>query len=497
MPRGENGHENAWILLLAAAAGLRILLYSAAFPFYTNVDEQKHVDMVLKYARGYLPRPGDDAYEAETGDLLAMLGSPEYLLDPARAAETPPPPWRRPSAALMATIERAHAFLGRRANKEFSQPPVYYAVAGAWLDLGRALGLDGGPLLYWVRALGAIAGFLLVWLSHHFLRSLAPGDVFFRWGVPVLLTVFPQDCLYYVTRDVLSPLLGALAFFLALRLAVRPEGGVAAWAAAGAAAGVACLAKLTNVATLPVLGLCAALALRAPALRGRAGWLRVGLLIALALGPLGVWLLRNQLLFGDPTATALKIQRLGWEPKPFALWWSHPIFTPSGFFVFVSDLIPTFWRGELAWYRRTLGWRPADLFYQVTSVAFVALAAWNLRRRDRPGAERLAEGAALLMLATGVALLGGLSLMYEFTETSNPSASRPYFVQGRLIAACLVPFLILYLRGLRLAVARLPGRSGQDPPWPWVAAVVAVVTISEIALSRPVFLSEYNWFHLP
>ena len=34
--------------------------------------------------------------------------------------------------------------------------------------------------------------------------------------LPALLCVFPQDSVYYVTRDASSPLLGALCFFFAL-----------------------------------------------------------------------------------------------------------------------------------------------------------------------------------------------------------------------------------------------------------------------------------------
>ena len=59
-------------LLLSIFAGLRVLLFSAAFPFFSNIDEHRHVDVVLKYDRGYLPAPDNDAYEHEMGTYLAM-----------------------------------------------------------------------------------------------------------------------------------------------------------------------------------------------------------------------------------------------------------------------------------------------------------------------------------------------------------------------------------------------------------------------------------------
>ena len=73
----------------------------------------------------------------------------------------------------------------------------------------------------------------------------------------------------------------------------------------------------------------------------------------------------------------------------------------------------------------------------------------------------------------------------------------PYFVQGRLISGVLVPFLVLYLRGIQVATSPLPGRARAPAAWCCVAAVVAVVVVSEIALSSKIFLSEYNWYHLP
>ena len=52
-------------LLLSVFAGLRVLLFSAAFPFFIHIDEHRHVDVVLKYDRGYLPAPGNDASRIE------------------------------------------------------------------------------------------------------------------------------------------------------------------------------------------------------------------------------------------------------------------------------------------------------------------------------------------------------------------------------------------------------------------------------------------------
>ena len=73
--------EGRLMLALALLAGVRVLVFSLAFPFFSNVDEHRHFDVVLKYARGYLPSPGPDPYEPETARLLGRFGSPEYLRD--------------------------------------------------------------------------------------------------------------------------------------------------------------------------------------------------------------------------------------------------------------------------------------------------------------------------------------------------------------------------------------------------------------------------------
>jgi hypothetical protein len=488
-PSGRLRGERWLVAVLAAAAALRVAAFAGAFPLFSNVDEHKHIDTVLKYARGQLPRPGADAFEEETGRLLGRLGSPEYLLAPG--ARPVPPTWKAGTGVLLRRIERDTAFLAGRANKEAFQPPVYYATAAAWLWLGRALGLEHGHLLYWLRGLGALGLALLVLLAHRSLASLYPDDAFLRLGVPILLCVFPMDAFFYVTRDALSPLLGGAGFLLAVRLARAPDASARAFAACGAAVAAACLGKYTQVVLLGVMAWASAHVLRQ---RGTQAARRLLLLWVLAVAPVALWLLRNWLLFGDPTATALKAQRLGWEPRPVGEWLDHPLLTPAGLARFVGGLVPKFWRGELAWHRETLAWPPADVFYTATSLLFVLLAAAGVlrgRERARP------EAAALLAVVLAVACLGALSLPYRFPEVGNPSAARPWFDHGRLIAGVLLPFALLYAQGLRAATAPLPARLRGGAAWAGLGVVAAVCLLSEIGLTAPVFLSAYNAYHLP
>ena len=166
--------ESSLVLAIALLAGLRVLVFALAFPFFANVDEYRHVDVVLKYARGSWPTPGPDRYEAETVRLVGELGSPEYQRARGATRPLPPPAWRQSDRERAARVERMRRYLGPRYSLEADQPPVYYATAGAWLALGRAAGLPDLALLYTVRALGAAALAALVLAIWWELRALYP-----------------------------------------------------------------------------------------------------------------------------------------------------------------------------------------------------------------------------------------------------------------------------------------------------------------------------------
>ncbi len=494
-PDALSRRETALVAALAGFAALRVACFAAAFPFFANVDEQKHVDMVFKYADGYLPEPGRDAYQPEMGRLLGMVGSPEYLLLPSEPASLPA--WRRAPADMFAVIAASERFLAERANKEAEQPPVYYLVAGAWLRLGRGLGLEGARLLYFVRALGPLVAGALVLVAHRLVRDLYRDETLVRWGVPLLAAVFPQDTLFYVTPDVLSPLLGGLCFAFSLRLARHPESGRLVYAAAGLLLAAALLTKWTNAALWVVAAAASlhAIARSSPRMAASGfGW-KLALQWTLALAPTLLWCGRSLHLYGDPTGSALKVARLGWGRKPLGDWLHHPIFSPSGFFDFVTGLVPTFWRGELAWHRTDLALPAIDVLYTASTLVLLVLALAGLRGRE-PG-RFLAEGLATVAVTVATGLLAVLSLAFVFDATTNPSATRPYFVQGRLISGVLLPFLLVYMRGLEVAFARLPARAGRRLGWAALVSLALAVFVSELTLAWPVFASEYNAFHLP
>jgi hypothetical protein len=497
--------EATFAVALAVLAAGRVLVFAAAFPPFSNVDEHRHIDVALKYARGYLPRPETNAYEPELPTLTGTWRSPEYYMRPWERGQAGPPAWERGPEAVRRAIESDRDFFERRTNLEAYQPPVHYALTGAWIRVGRALGLGSSGLLYWMRGLNGIFIALLSLASYLFLRDALPDDPerphrrLFRLGVPVLLVAFPLDVFYYVTQDALSPLLFAVGFFGAARLARSPQPGWGAYAALGAVASAALLTKYTSLALVAVYAFANLHALRARSgarsLRGEGGrWLVAWLLLLL---PVAIWFARNQLLFDDPLGTRYKTENMGWGQKSLSEIWDHPIFTPGGFSVFVGDLVPRFWRGQLAWYRTTLASPVADTFYLISTVLMLAAAAFGLRWGRAPKTSRPLELQSWIAVLGSVAMLAVLSLLFVYTEKSDPSLARPYFSHGRLISGALVPFLLLYLRGIQVATSPLPPRVATFVAWGLVALVVCVSLVSEAMLSREVFASRYNWFHLP
>ncbi|MCH2173330.1 hypothetical protein MK489_21360 [Myxococcota bacterium] len=505
---GPGRREGRVALLLALLAAARVGVFSAAFPFFTNIDEHRHVDVVLKYARGYLPAPGDDAYEANLPLLLGLYGSPEYHFDRARPLnELPQPAWLGSRSDQTRRVEAQRRYLASRRSLEANEAPVYYATAGAWWWLGRELGLQGAWGLYWVRALNALAAFVMVLGSYFLMRGLPGLDSFRRLGVPALLAVFPQDSQYFITRDAFSPLVSGIAFLWVVGLAIRSRSGGLAYVGVGALLAAAVLVKYTNLAVGVVAAACFVFAATqrpdARRLKGEGGrWL---LLFGVALTPVVWWWVRNQLLFGDFTGSNLKVERMGWGTRALGDIVGHPLLTLSGVTNFVLDLIPSFWRGQLAWFREDLAWGPADGFYTVTSLVFVLLVAGTTWRKSaqHEAASGALEGAillermALLAIVVSVVTLALLSLRFVFHEYSNPSAARPWFDQGRLIAGALVPFALLYVRGLQIAVSPLGATRANWAAWCGLALTCALVLGSEVALTLPVFSSPYNGFHLP
>ena len=75
-------HErNVNLVVLRRSPRFECLIFSAVFPFFNNVDEQAHVDLVMKYARGDVPRDLGH-YSSESAHYFSLYGTPEYFTAP-------------------------------------------------------------------------------------------------------------------------------------------------------------------------------------------------------------------------------------------------------------------------------------------------------------------------------------------------------------------------------------------------------------------------------
>jgi Predicted membrane protein (DUF2142) len=497
-------NERVLILLLCVAAAFRVFIFSAAFPFFSNIDEDLHFDLITQYSHAQVPRSFDRLKE-ETLNWIVPYASPEFLFPPERFPDGkfPAPLWKEPWSKVEPEIAATRAIWSKQINFESSQPPLYYALAGVWWWIGKHIGLVGIEALYWIRFLNVVLMPIVVWLGYLAARAIAPERLDLHIGVPLLLAFIPQPVFYAMNNDVLSSLCFGVLFLCVLQWLRTDAPNLLLGAATGVTIACTYLTKLSNlplivIAVAVVLARLVAIVRRTP----RAGLIALAALLLCAAVPVGSWMVWLKLQFGDITGSTAKIAFLDWTRKPFVEWWQHPIFKPRGLWVFCSDLIASFWCGEVEWHGVRLGWQIADRLYAVSSLVFIAAAILGLRKHFALSAfQRQAITVSIVTVAAGIAFLGLLSTQFDFGSCVHPSRSHPYFTSGRLLSGALIPFALVYVYGIdslcRIAAPILPRMLWFDTAFPLlvIGAIVVFAEASEIVTNRPVFASEHNWFH--
>ena len=357
-----DAHERKIIFFIALLAAVHVFIFSAAFPFFNNVDEQIHFDLAVKYAQGHVPRALEPVSDNAV-NYIVLYSASAYVGNPTNYSDGqfPPPPWTQPMEKIRPALVAKTASWRAVTNYEASQPPLYYTLAALWWNLGKAGGLHDGSLLYWLRFLNVVFIIVLVWLGYLAARLVFPENKFLQISVPALIAFIPQTAFYSIQNDVLSPLCFGAAFICLVKLLRAENPGVRLGTVTGLALAATFLTKISN---LPLLAVSALAILFKAVQLARAGKFRAAFpsLAALALCaglPMAAWLAWCKHTFGDFSGTAAKIQFLGWTHKPFGEWWHHPIFTPHGLWTFLSGLMATFWQGEFMWHRQPLAlpWR--------------------------------------------------------------------------------------------------------------------------------------------
>lgn len=487
--------EHILVFLLCFVAAFRVFIFSAAFPFFSNVDEYLHFDVITQYSHAHLPRSFDRLTE-ETLNWVVPYASPEFLFTPDRFPEGkfPKPLWKQSGPEVESEIAATKAAWSGEINFESSQPPLYYMLASIWWWIGKHIGLVRIQSLYWIRFLNVLLIAIVVWMGYLTARMIAPERVEMRIGVPLLVAFVPQNVFYMMNNDVLSPLCFGALFLCTLQWLRAETASVELGVVTGFAAATAYLTKLSNLPLIAVALVAIVVKLlliirRTPT----AGLAALAALAVCAAIPIGSWLVWTKYQFGDLTGSTEKITLLGWTRKPFDDWWQHPIFTPRGLWAFWWNLLASFWRGEVSWHGRLLSWGPVDGFFAMSSLILLGSAIVGLPRRAGLSTfQQQAIVIAILMVVAGIVFLALLSIQFDFGTSTGPSRAHPYFTAGRLLSGALIPFVLVYvygtvflLRPIRSAVLALT----------ILAGVAAFLATSEMVVNHVTFASEHNWFH--
>jgi hypothetical protein len=493
----QSSHEYIIVVLICIIAACRIFIFSAAFPLFNNVDERAHFDLIYKYSSGQLPTAAAENFSRESAEIILLYGTPEYLfkLEQLSKNNILRPLWTNPNAQESMEFVKSLSALQNRKNHETSSFPVYYIVASIWYRAGKFLGITGGHLLYWTRFLNVPLFTLLVWFSYRLGRTFYSKSALQRIGLPLLVAFFPQDVFYSINSDSISSLLFAISFFLLLQIYFENK-SAHYYLLTGLVVATTLLVKISNVAVLALLCVIIVLKVRKLSVKKRIREFlpRLIILLTATAVPIGIWLTRNYLVFGDITGAAGKIKYLGWTVKPLSKLLDHPIFTCKGMFYFLAELMKTFWRGEIVWHLEPISWWGTDLFYVISSAAFIVASGIGviLKMNKTDQKYRFVLIMSFLVVGVSVAFLAFVSILYDFNGCWYPSREQPYLVSGRLIAGVLLPFLLIYNDGLNNVFQQL----GRRAILLVIAIFVSFITFSELWLNARVFSSSYNWFHL-
>jgi hypothetical protein len=489
----KKNHRLAIIICIIAA--IRVFIYSSAFPFFNNTDEQVHFDLVIKYSEGHIPK-SLETISPVSADYIVRYESKEFNENPDNypGQKFPSPIWKLPKENTQTYINGGIALWTSHYNENSLQAPLYYIVAGIWTKLGILLGIKGGWLLYWIRDLNILLIIVLVWIAYRAASMLFSDDQFIILGVPLMIALLPQDTFYSIQSDVMSPICFGFAFIGMVRFMKNESPHPLKAIAAGLATAATVFVKISNLPLFFVVLLTLLYLLLKSWRMKKLEQTRqpILLFVFFAAIPVFTWFAWNQYNYGDITASAEKIHRLGWSHKPVSEWFSHPIFTLQGAWTFWEGLMITFWRGEFTWWATSIGMRVADVFYCFSSLVFPLFALLNMNKLKLE-IQRKVNWFSFWCFASLILFMVTLSLSFDFGACFYPSKDVPFFYSGRLISSALVPFTFLFVQGLNLALSWI---KIEKIRLSILFLLFILISISEITVNLPAFSSQFNLFHL-
>jgi hypothetical protein len=479
------------VLFLCVFAALRVGIYSAGFPVFNNVDELMHFDLVIKYSEGKFPHRIENI-SATSARYITGCGSAEYgHWDPETAWKNKPLFMVKPAPDDI--IQGLTDYWVTRPNYESGQGPVYYALAALWKHLGDFLIPAESCLLpYWIRFLNLLLIALLVWISYKTALLTFPGNNVMIIGVPLFTAILPQDTFYSIQNDVLSPVFFGFTFIAVIHL-IRSHVPSIRWSLiAGASVSLAVLTKTNN---LPLILLVVAyVTVRFFKLLRTEKFADIRkpfiYFYISALVPVGIWFIANSIFFGDILASAGKIEFLQWKYKSLSEWLNTSFLTGHGVLAFWTELMATFWRGEIVWSSAKIAMPGADNYYWLSTSILMVFAAFSLFKKQNEFQKRIIQFCFASFLAVLFFMIF-LSLCFDFPHNAYPSFEKPFFTSGRLMSGCLIPFLFLYLLGFQHFFSWIKNEKIKIS---LLFLIALLITLSEISISQAPFTSNYNFF---
>jgi len=448
-PSESQERKIVWLLCLLAA-GHVLFFFSAAAPFFNNVDEQIHLDRRSSITGTHpLLEP-----VSRGGALRHIVRLPEYVGIPAITPAANFPRHRGRS------LWKKSAGPGRKnggwravTNYEAAQPPLYYTLAPCG-GVGKGVRISRRPLLYWLRFLNISS--LSRWSGWVIGGAIVfPEREFLRLGVPALLAFIPQSAFYSIQTT------SCRRWHLARRSFCWCGCCARKFRASGSEHSPSALAAtfLTKISNLPLLAVsgwwcCQKLdvwpgqANCAPrTIAGGAGIVR-GLADDYLAGVVQAHLRRfhgtrqNSISQLD----AQTVRRMVAASDFHAARFMDLCVGPHG------NVLAGEFSGIASRWRRRL-WTRFTQFHPSVSSEWPSLPCFPFHGYDRS----TAAGALVRLLEfhCAVVFLGSCPSFTIFTTAFYPSGAHPYFTSGRLMLGALIPFSLLYLYGLDCALSRV------------------------------------------
>ena len=420
------GREHFLVLGLMFLAGARVAIYAALLPALTRPDELQHYDRVLSVANGESLGGVRPLSRQAIGAFVWA-----FVQDaPTDKQQTRP----RPQPSLLNTNRPTKS---APVNHEFCEPPLYYVVAGYWHRFGESLVWRPSLMPYWDRFLNIplVAG--LVGLGYLVGRRVFSGDG--RLIVPTFLALLPQSDLYGVNNDALMPVAFGLFVLSYVLLCANPRTVVLSFACGVTLA--ACAWTKTTSAPLLVIGVLAfsQTLLSGQCIQRKVAGFVCGLLLAV---PLFIWNLHT---FGHLTGAFTKMQIQGQTLRPIAQWFRHPVFRPTGFVEFWTELTNSYWLGEMPlnhWQGQVFLHAPYRLVWVCPLLTLTILAA---ACRKGLAIDRRVLTLSWASFVASVCFLAVSSAVTDFGTRTTPTSwwTFPGFVGGQLMIGTLLPFAVL------------------------------------------------------